>query len=206
MLRIEKTLKELRDLQNTLHDIGIEMSIKDADAETKSDYEDAAMTIDVYEPCRCFAWVGMDGVIHMRWNSYPDAFAWFRMNLLLDLARSYMLKADNITKSWTHLRRNLDGRDVEMPLPDKLAGRKAEYEDAANRLRDLIKADPIAMDLSPYECERLTRFLRDPQKERLLEYDPDDPFYRDMFNRGLIDRDGLTELGRKAMEHYVASA
>lgn len=107
---------------------------------------------------------------------------------------------------WTHLRRNLDGRNVEMPLPDKLAGRKAEYEDAANRLRDLIKADPIAMDLSPYECERLKRFLRNPQKERLLEYDPDDPFYRDMFNRSLIDRDGLTELGRKAMEHYVASA
>lgn len=117
MLKIEKTLKELRDLQNTLHGLGIEMSIKDADAETKSD-----------------------------------------------------------------------------------------YEDAANRLRDLIKADPIAMDLSPYECERLERFLRDPQKERLLEYDPDDPFYRDMFNRGLIDRDGLTELGRKAMERYVASA
>lgn len=66
MLKIEKTLKELRDLQNTLLDIGIEMSIKDADGETKSDYEDAAMTIDVYEPCRCFAWVGMDGVIHMR--------------------------------------------------------------------------------------------------------------------------------------------
>lgn len=164
MLKIEKTLKELRDLQNTLHDLGIEMSIKDADAETKSDYEDAAMTINVYEPCRCFAWVGMDGVIHMRWNSYPDAFAWFRMNLLLDLARGYMLKADNITKSWTHLRRNLDGQDAEMPLPDKLAGRKAEYEDAANRLRDLIKADPIAMDLSPYECERLERFLRDPQR------------------------------------------
>lgn len=142
----------------------------------------------------------------MRWNSYPDAFAWFRMNLLLDLARGCMLKADNITKSWTHLRGNLDGRDAEMPLPDKLAGRKAEYENAANRLRDLIKADPIAMDLSPYECERLKRFLRDPKKERLLEYDPDDPFYRNMFNRSLIDRDGLTELGRKAMEHYVASA
>lgn len=130
MLKIEKTLKELRDLQNTLLDLGIEMSIKDADAETKSDYGDAAMTIDVYEPCRCFAWVGMDGVIHMRWNSYPDAFAWFRMNLLLDLARGYMLKADNITKSWTHLRRNLDGQDAEMPLPDKLAGRKAEYENS----------------------------------------------------------------------------
>lgn len=64
MLKIEKTLKELRDLQNTLHGLGIEMSIKDADAETKSDYEDAAMTIDIFEPCRCFAWVGMDGVIH----------------------------------------------------------------------------------------------------------------------------------------------
>lgn len=47
MLKIEKTLKELRDLQNTLHGLGIEMSIKDADAETKSDYEDAAMTIDI---------------------------------------------------------------------------------------------------------------------------------------------------------------
>lgn len=81
MLKIEKTLKELRDLQNTLHGLGIEMSINDADVETKSDYEDAAMTND-----------------------------------------------------------------------------------------------------------------------------PDDPFYRNMFNRGLIDRDGLTELGRKAMEHYVASA
>lgn len=126
--------------------------------------------------------------------------------MLLDLARGYMSKVDNITKSWTHLRRNLDGRNVEMPLPDKPAERKAEYENAANRLRDLIKADPIAMDLSLYECERLKRFLRNPQKERLLEYDPDDPFYRNMFNRGLIDRDGLTELGRKAMEHYVASA
>lgn len=125
-------------------------------------------------------------------------------DLLLDIARGYMLKADNITKSWTRLRRNLDGQADEMPLPDKLAGRKAEYEDAANRLRDLIKADPIAMDLSPYECERLERFLRDPQKERLLEYDPDDPFYRNMFNRGLIDREGLTELGRKAMEHYIS--
>lgn len=196
MLRIEKTLKELRDLQNTLLDIGIEMSIKDADA---------AMAIDVCEPCRCFAWVGVDGVIRMRGDSYHD-FARFRVDLLLDLARGYMSKVDNITKSWTHLRRNLDGRNVEMPLPDKLAERKAEYENAANRLRDLIKADPIAMDLSPYECERLERFLRDPQKERLLEYDPDDPFYRNMFNRGLIDRDGLTELGRKAMEHYVASA
>lgn len=35
MLRIEKTLKELRDLQNTLHGLGIEMSINDADVETK---------------------------------------------------------------------------------------------------------------------------------------------------------------------------
>lgn len=35
MLKVEKTLKELRDLQNTLHELGIEMSIKDADAETK---------------------------------------------------------------------------------------------------------------------------------------------------------------------------
>lgn len=32
MLKIEKTLKELRDLQNTLHGLGIEMSIKDANA------------------------------------------------------------------------------------------------------------------------------------------------------------------------------
>lgn len=99
MLRIEKTLKELRDLQNTLRELGVEMSINDADTETKSDYEDAAMTIDIYEPCRCFAWIGMDGVIHMRWNSYPNASAWFRMNLLLDLARGYMLKADNLTSS-----------------------------------------------------------------------------------------------------------
>lgn len=65
MLKIEKTLKELRDLQNTLHDLGIEMSINDADNETKNDYEDAAMTIDIYEPCRCFAWVGMDGGRHL---------------------------------------------------------------------------------------------------------------------------------------------
>lgn len=35
MLRIEKTLKELRDLQNTLRELGVEMSINDADAETK---------------------------------------------------------------------------------------------------------------------------------------------------------------------------
>ena len=35
MLKIEKTLKELRDLQNTLRELGIEMFIKDADAETK---------------------------------------------------------------------------------------------------------------------------------------------------------------------------
>lgn len=62
MLKIEKTLKELRDLQNTLLDIGIEMSIKDADA---------AMAIDVYEPCRCFAWVGIDGVIRMRGGFVP---------------------------------------------------------------------------------------------------------------------------------------
>ena len=41
MLKIEKTLEELRDLQNTLHDLGIEMSINDADNETKNDYEDA---------------------------------------------------------------------------------------------------------------------------------------------------------------------
>lgn len=54
MLKIEKTLKELRDLQNTLHGLGIEMSIKDADAETKSDYEDAAMTIDIPMPSRGF--------------------------------------------------------------------------------------------------------------------------------------------------------
>lgn len=33
MLRIEKTLKELRDLQNALHGLGIEMSINDADNE-----------------------------------------------------------------------------------------------------------------------------------------------------------------------------
>ena len=118
MLKIEKTLKELRDLQNTLRELGIEMFIKDADAETKSDYEDAAMTIDVYEPCRCFAWDGMDGVIHMRWNSYPDAFAWFRMNLLLDLARGYMLKADNITKSWTARCRHASTR---MPPTPSLA-------------------------------------------------------------------------------------
>lgn len=84
MLKIEKTLKELRDLQNTLHELGIEMSINDADAKTKNDYEDAAMTIDIYEPCRCFAWVGMDGVIHMRRNSYHD-FARFRVDLLLTL-------------------------------------------------------------------------------------------------------------------------
>lgn len=36
MLNIEKTLKELRDLQNALHELGIEMSIKDADDETKT--------------------------------------------------------------------------------------------------------------------------------------------------------------------------
>lgn len=35
MLKIEKTLKELRDLQNTLLDLGIEMSVNDADDETK---------------------------------------------------------------------------------------------------------------------------------------------------------------------------
>lgn len=146
MLKIEKTLKELRDLQNTLHELGIEMSIKDADDETKNDYENAAMTIDVYEPCRCFAWVGMDGVIRMRGDSYHD-FARFRVDLLLDLARGYMSKVDNITKSWTHLRRNLDGQADEIPLPVKLAERKAEYENAANRLRDLIKADLVMMPL-----------------------------------------------------------
>lgn len=146
MLKIEKTLKELRDLQNTLLDLGIEMSIKDADDETKNDYENAAMTIDVYEPCRCFAWVGMDGVIRMRGDSYHD-FARFRVDLLLDLARGYMSKVDNITKSWTHLRRNLDVQSDEIPLPAKLDERKAEYENAANRLRDLIKADLVMMPL-----------------------------------------------------------
>lgn len=35
MLKIEKTLKELRDPQNTLHDLGIEMSINDADNEKR---------------------------------------------------------------------------------------------------------------------------------------------------------------------------
>ena len=134
MLKIEKTLKELRDLQNTLHGLGIEMSIKDADAETKSDYEDAAMTIDIFEPCRCFAWVGMDGVIHMRWNSYPDAFAWFRMNLLLDLARGYMLKADNITKSWTHLRRKRGARGHGLGAAD-VHGRHGRWAEGAHAPR-----------------------------------------------------------------------
>lgn len=35
------------------------------------------VNIDIYEPCRCFAWVSMDGVVHMRWNSYPNASACF---------------------------------------------------------------------------------------------------------------------------------
>lgn len=129
--------------KNTLHDLGIEMSIKDADAETKSDYENAAITIDIYEPCRCFAWVGMDGVIHMRGESYHD-FVRFRVDMLFGLARGYMSKVKNITKS---LRKRLDGQADETPLSDKLAGRKAEYENAANRLRDLIKADIITMSL-----------------------------------------------------------
>ena len=67
-----------------------------------------------------------------------------------DLARVYMSKVDNITKSWTHLRRNLDGQADEIPLPAKLAERKAEYENAANRLRGLIKADIVMMFLRPW--------------------------------------------------------
>lgn len=93
----------------------------------------------------------------------------------------------------------------------RLAGGVARHNVEQSDLRASILDDvDERLELSDHVAEdkgwELKTFLCDPQKERLLEYDPDDPFYRNMFNRGLIDRDGLTELGRKAMEHYVASA
>lgn len=140
------------------------------------------------------------------WNEWKDEIApWWRENSKEAYSSAFEWLSQAL-RNWSDSRKGRRaGRRVGWPKYKSKRSSVPRFAYTTGSF-DLIKADPIAMDLSPYECERLERFLRDPQKERLLEYDPDDPFYRDMFNRSLIDRDGLTELGRKAMERYVASA
>lgn len=201
MLRIEKTLQDIRELQKELADIGVHIELEDDTANSTS--KDVVALVTMREPLKRNE-IQRSRLILMRIHTdqcLENAFPECRLRLIERLVRYY----EDETKTITDKCKELCGGE-EAPLPDSLQARRKSLADTADKLHGLIKDEPPALNRNDYRL--LEGIARDPQAHVTL----DDEDYRRLKSMGLVVRgyrfpdtvrcDGLTELGEKAMERY----
>ncbi|MDB1432845.1 hypothetical protein [Bifidobacterium adolescentis] len=196
MLRIEKTLQDIRELQKELAAIGVNVGLKDPVADD--------MAVAVVVPC--------SNDVDEEWCICSDGhfcdhipFYEYRRRLCSRLARYYRDEAEHIVNGWKEL---CGGEDTS--LPDNLRDRHEAMEKAAEMLYDLIKDVPPM--LTRWEYEKLKSHLL---RERLCEQAgisgplmQDASMFETLSSMGLVQYSGVgqsvevTKLGKRAMRQY----
>lgn len=194
MLKIEKTLKSVRDLLDRLSKEGVEFAL------TESEYSDCVA--DIRDPNK--AYVFLECSIRPNgtfvWRDYDNHkgvcdFDEFRVRIITLTADEYLDKAKDKRKQWADL---CEGTDT--PMPDSLTAVVSDMENKANRLKALLEPDDpplldkwgiaILTDLKPYGVVEPAE-----ESQRLRELGV-------LERRYYIDQvfDALTDKGEKALE------
>lgn len=194
MLKIEKTLRSVRDLLDRLSKEGVEFAL------TESEYSDCVA--DIRDPDK--AYVFLECSIRPNgtfvWRDYDNHkgvcdFDEFRVRIITLTADEYLDKAKDKRKQWADL---CEGTDT--PMPDSLAAVVSDMENKANRLKTLLEPDDppllderdiaILTDLKPYD---VVEPAEEPQRLRELGV---------LERRYYIDQvfDALTDKGEKALK------
>lgn len=194
MLKIEKTLRSVRDLLDRLSKEGVEFAL------TESEYSDCVA--DIRDPDK--AYVFLECSIRPNgtfvWRDYDQHkgvcdFDEFRVRIINLAADEYLDRAKDKRKQWGDL---CDGTDT--PMPDSLTAVVSDMENKANRLKALLEPDDpplldkrdiaILTDLKPYGVVEPAE-----ESQRLRELGV-------LERRYYIDQvfDALTDKGEKALE------
>lgn len=194
MLRIEKTLRSVRDLLDRLSKEGVEFTLIESEC---SDY-----VADIRDPDK--AYVFLECSIRPNgtfvWRDYDNHkgvcdFGEFRVRIITLTADEYLDKAKDKRKQWTDL---CEGTDT--PMPDSLAAVVSDMENKANRLKTLLEPDdPPLLD------ERDIAILKDLKPYGVVEPAEESQRLREL---GVLERryyidqvfDALTDKGEKALE------
>lgn len=195
MLKIEKTLRSVRDLLDRLGKEGVEFTL------VESEYSDHVA--DIRNP-ENGALVFLDCAIRTHglfvWQDYNGHkgvcdFDEFRVRIINLTADACLNKAEDKRRKWTDL---CDGADT--PMPDPLAAVVSDMEDKANRLKALLEPDDpplldkwdtaILKELKPYDVVKPAEESQHLRDLGVLE------------RRYYIDQvfDVLTDKGEKALE------
>lgn len=195
MLKIEKTLRSVRDLLDRLGKEGVEFTL------VESEYSDHVA--DIRNP-ENGALVFLDCAIRTHglfvWQDYNGHkgvcdFDEFRVRIINLTADACLNKAEDKRRKWTDL---CDGADT--PMPDPLAAVVSDMEDKANRLKALLEPDDpplldkwdaaILKELKPYDVVKPAEESQRLRDLGVLE------------RRYYIDQvfDVLTDKGEKALE------
>lgn len=194
MLRIEKTLRSVRDLLDRLSKEGVEFAL------TESEYSDCVA--DIRDPDK--AYVFLECSIRPNgtfvWRDYDQHkgvcdFDEFRVRIITLTVDEYLDRAKDKRKQWADL---CEGTDT--PMPDSLTAVVSDMENKANRLKTLLEPDDpplldkrdiaILTDLKPYGVVEPAEESQRLQDLGVLE------------RRYYIDQvfDALTDKGEKALE------
>lgn len=194
MLRIEKTLRSVRDLLDRLSKEGVEFTLIESEC---SDY-----VADIRDPDK--AYVFLECSIRPNgtfvWRDYDNHkgvcdFGEFRVRIITLTADEYLDKAKDKRKQWADL---CEGTDT--PMPDSLAAVVSDMENKANRLKTLLEPDdPPLLD------ERDIAILKDLKPYGVVEPAEESQRLRELGvleSRYYIDQvfDALTDKGEKALE------
>lgn len=194
MLRIEKTLRSVRDLLDRLSKEGVEFTLIESEC---SDY-----VADIRDPDK--AYVFLECSIRPNgtfvWRDYDNHkgvcdFDEFRVRIITLTADEYLDKAKDKRKQWADL---CEGTDT--PMPDSLAAVVSDMENKANRLKTLLEPDdPPLLD------ERDIAILKDLKPYGVVEPAEESQRLREL---GVLERryyidqvfDALTDKSEKALE------
>lgn len=195
MLKIEKTLRSVRDLLDRLGKEGVEFTL------VESEYSDRVA--DIRNP-ENGALVFLDCAIRTHglfvWQDYNGHkgvcdFDEFRVRIINLTADACLNKAEDKRRKWTDL---CDGADT--PMPDSLAAVVSGLEDKANRLKALLEPDdPPLLDKGDIAI------LTDLKPQGVVDPEEESQRLRDL---GVLERryyidqvfDVLTDKGEKALE------
>lgn len=195
MLKIEKTLRSVRDLLDRLGKEGVEFTL------VESEYSDHVA--DIRNP-ENGALVFLDCAIRTHglfvWQDYNGHkgvcdFDEFRVRIINLTADACLNKAEDKRRKWTDL---CDGADT--PMPDPLAAVVSDMEDKANRLKALLEPDdPPLLDKGDIAI------LTDLKPQGVVDSEEESQRLRDL---GVLERryyidqvfDVLTDKGEKALE------
>lgn len=195
MLKIEKTLRSVRDLLDRLGKEGVEFTLvessySDRVADIRNPENGALVFLECsIRPNGTFVWRDYD-----RHKGVCD-FNEFRVRIINLTADKCLGKAEDKRRKWTDL---CDGADT--PMPDSLAAVVSGLEDKADRLKALLEPDD-----PPLLNKGDIAILTDLKPQGVVDPEEESQRLRDL---GVLERryyidqvfDVLTDKGEKALE------